>query len=83
MPKKIERRGESSYRLTVVHKQQVYRTTVNALTDQEAENQWVLFKAEVLKGKALDPNSKRMTLSEFYQYWKTHYAEEHHEETVY
>ncbi len=82
MPKKIERRGDSSYRLTVVHKQQVYRTNVTAIDEQDAANKWVLFKAEILKGKALDPNAKRMTLSEFYQYWKTHYSEEHHEVTT-
>lgn len=66
MPAKIEKRG-SSYRLTVVHGQQVYRTTVKAESRQEAEQKWTLFAADVLKGQALDPSTKRMTLHEFFQ----------------
>jgi hypothetical protein len=36
-----------------------------------------LFTAECLQGKVLISGTKRMTLTEFYEYWSHHFAKEH------
>jgi len=82
MPSKIKKRGNNSYLLTVVHEQQEYTTTIKVDTLLEAEQQWKLFAADVLKGKALAASKEKMTLSEFYQYWKHHHAEPNLEKTT-
>jgi integrase len=82
VPSKIKNRGNNSYLLTVVHEQQEYTTTIKVDTLLEAEQQWKLFAADVLKGKALAASKQKMTLSEFYQYWKHHHAEPNLEKTT-
>ena len=82
MPAKIRKRGESSYYLTVVHKQVEHSKTIHADTLQEAENQWVLFKADIMRNKVSDQGKGRTTLSQFYEYWKENYANEHLEITT-
>ncbi|MEN6411202.1 MAG: site-specific integrase [Veillonellales bacterium] len=82
MPSKIKKRGKDSYLLTVVHEQKEYTKTIQAESKPEAEQQWTLFAAEVLKGKVLSGDSDKMTLAQFYEYWKKHYAEDHLEITT-
>ena len=82
MPAKVKKRGESSYLLTVTHKRIDYTKTIHASSEQEAENQWVLFKADVLRNKISDQGKGRTTLSQFYEYWKENYANEHLETTT-
>jgi integrase len=73
---------DNSYLLTVVHEQQEYTNTIKADTKLEAEQAWKLFAADVLKGNALSAGTEKMTLSQFYDYWKMHYADEHLELTT-
>jgi integrase len=82
MPSKIKKRGENSYLLSVKHEQKEYTKTVNAATLPEVEKLWKLFSAEVLKGHALVSGKKKMTLDEFYIYWKQYYAESNLEQTT-
>ena len=79
MPAKIEKRGEGKYRLNVSAgmgpdgKQVIHRKTIEAKSDREAEKQYGLFLAEIQKGNVA--TSGKMTLKQFYDYWKDHYAE--------
>lgn len=88
MPSKIRKRGINSYELTVSAgldehgKQRLYRKTVQAQNQTEAENLYTLFAADVLQGKALVSGTERMSLDAFYDYWKHHYANEHHAVTT-
>ncbi|WP_027938716.1 tyrosine-type recombinase/integrase [Anaeroarcus burkinensis] len=81
MPKRIEKRGENSYRLCVTAgytgdgKQKFYRKTITATTEREAKKQYALFVAEVEKGQTA--SCGKMTLNQFFSYWKEHYAENH------
>lgn len=90
MPSKIKKRGKNSYLLTVTSgynadkSQRVYTKTIHAESDEEAEKQYVLFEAACLEGKALLAGDKKMTLTEFYDYWKHHHADKNLEmSTVY
>lgn len=82
MPSKIKKRGNNSYLLTVVHEQKEYTNTVKVDTKLEAEQAWKIFAADVLKGNALSAGTEKMTLTQFYDYWKKHYANEHLEITT-
>lgn len=80
----IEKRGESSYRLTVScgydkqGKKIVKRKTIDLSHIkpnkqlEEANKQWILFKDEVEKGTFLD--SGKITFEEFIQKWLKDYA---------
>lgn len=78
MPSKIKKRGESSYLLTVTAgydgsgKQICHTKTVTANSPREAEKQYGLFLAEIEKG--LIATSGKMTLIEFFDYWKINHA---------
>lgn len=82
MAKKIEKRGENSYRLTVAcgyapdGKQLFHRKTVICDTDRESEKQYSLFVAEIEKGQI--STSGKMTLKQYFEYWEEHYAIPHH-----
>lgn len=86
MPSKIKKRGKNSYLLTVsdgydsAGKQIVYTKTVTADNDTEAGNLYDQFFSECLQGKVLPSNVEKMTMKQFYDYWKEHYAESTHEE---
>lgn len=88
MPSKIKRRGKNSFLLTVhggydaQKKQITYTKTVICETQEEAENQYILFAADCLKGKVLVAGTQKMTLAEFYQYWKQHHAKKNLEKTT-
>ena len=82
MPAKVEKRGENTYRLSVVHEQQTYRKTITADSKLEADQEWKLFAADVLKGHALSTDVEKMTLAQFWEYWNIHYANEHLEDTT-
>lgn len=81
----IEKRGKSSYRLTVScgydkeGKKIVKRKTINLehikpnKREEEAKKQWILFKDEVEKGLYLDAG--KITFEEFIQKWLKDYAE--------
>lgn len=81
----IEKRGESSYRLTVscgydkYGKQIVKRKSINLSRIkpnkqlEEAQRQWILFKDEVEKGIYLDAG--KITFEEFIKKWLEDYAE--------
>lgn len=74
MPSKIKRRGSNSFLLSVVHRQKEYTKTVHASSMEEAKQQYTLFAAEVLKGRALSGDTKKMTLDVFHEYWIKHYS---------
>jgi integrase len=88
MPSKIKKRGNDSYLLTVASgynadgSQRVYTKTVHVESMEEAEKQYTLFAAACLQGKTLLAGGKKMTLSEFYTYWKHHHAEKNLENTT-
>jgi integrase len=82
MPSKVKKRGKNSYLLTVVHQQEEYTLTIKADSDLEAEQQWKLFAADVLRGNAISVGTEKMTLTKFYDYWLIHYAKEHLEDTT-
>lgn len=87
MPSKIRKRGANSYELTVSGgledgKQRLYRKTVKAENMDEAEKLHTLFAADCLKGKVIQSGKEKMTLQEFYDYWKHHYAEKNQEMTT-
>lgn len=79
MPSKIEKRGEGKYRLTVGAgydgdgKQAFHRKTVTAANLTDARKQYALFVAEIERGQVA--TSGKMTLRDFFSYWKSHYAE--------
>ncbi len=83
MARKIEKRGEHSYRLTVFAgydgngKQIIHRKTVNAANDTEAKKLYTQFAADVERGNIAA--SGKMTLKEFFAYWEEHHARNHHE----
>lgn len=82
---KIEKREESSYRLTVScgydkqGKQITKRKTVDLShikpnkQEEEAQRQWILFKDEIEKGTFLDAG--KITFEDFIQKWLKDYAE--------
>lgn len=78
MPSKIRKRGESSYLLSVTSgydgagKQITYTKTVKATGILDAKKQYSLFVAEIEKGNTA--SSGKMTLDQFYEYWKNSYA---------
>lgn len=81
----IEKRGESSYRLTVScgydkkGKKIVKRKTIDLShlkpnkQQEEAHKQWILFKDEIEKGTFLD--SGKITFEDFIEKWLKDYAE--------
>lgn len=88
MPSRIKKRGKNSYLLTVfdgydaMKNQKVYTTTVQAENDTEAEKLYDVFKSECLQGKVLPASIRKMTLKEFYDYWKEHYSDKNLESTT-
>ena len=80
MAKKIEQRGENSYRLTVASgyspdgKQIFHRKTVHC-TEKEAKKQYSLFVAEIEAGNTA--NSGKLNLSDFCKIWLRDHAERH------
>ncbi|MDU2065507.1 MAG: tyrosine-type recombinase/integrase [Sporomusaceae bacterium] len=86
MAKKIEKRGENSYRLTVssgsngLGQPILHRKTVTAKNQREAEKQYALFIAEIEKGQIA--SSGKMTLNQYFDYWKEHYASTNLEATT-
>lgn len=78
MPAKVRKRGENSYQLNVAcgydpkGKQIVKSTTVTAANITEAKRLYNRFAAEVLDGN--DASCGRMTLPQFYDYYKENYA---------
>lgn len=79
---KIRKRGNNKYQLSVsagydAQGKQITRTkTITASSDREARKQYALFVAGIEKG--LFSTSGKMTLDEFYSYWKDHYAAARH-----
>lgn len=81
----IEKRGESSYRLTVScgydknGKKVVKRKTIDLShvkpnkQQEEANKQWILFKDEIEKGLFLDTD--KITFEDFIEKWLKNYAE--------
>lgn len=87
MPSKIRKRGIDSYELTVSSgyengKQALFRKTVQAANVTEAKKLYKQFESDVIEGRILAAGTEKMTLSEFYIYWKHHYADEHLEVTT-
>ncbi|TWH49632.1 site-specific integrase [Sporomusa sp. KB1] len=88
MPSKIRRRGKDSYHFFVPNgydangKQKGFEKTVHAANDTEAEKLYDLFKADCLHGKVLAAGTKKMTLIQFFDYYKEHYSAANHEETT-
>jgi integrase len=88
MPAKIRKRGENSYELCVSggigsdKKQVLYRKTVHADNLREAEKLYKLFAAEVVRGKVLESGSEKMTLDQFFEYFKINHAERHYQNTT-
>lgn len=88
MPSKIKRRGKNSYLLTVSGgynvdgSQQVYTKTIQAANITDVETEYTLFAAACLQGKVIAAGKEKMTLAEFYDYWKHHHAEQNHEATT-
>jgi integrase len=80
MPPKIKKRGNDSYQLFVADgydvtgKQQGFYKTVTASNPTEAKNLYDLFLSECLQGKVLSAGTDKMTLKEFYDYWKEKFA---------
>ncbi len=78
---KIEKRGETSYRLTVSAgtdgsgKQIIHRKTVTANSHKEAEKLYGLFLAEIERGEI--STSGKMTLNEYFDYWIENHATPH------
>jgi integrase len=85
MPSKIKQRGKNSFHFFVPNgydenkKQKGFETTVKAENITEARKLYDLFKADCLKGKVLPAGTDKMTLTEFYYYWKDNYAATNHE----
>jgi|GEM_PF-6511170 len=88
MPSKIKKRGKNSYLLTVTDgydatgKQKEFTTTVTAANITEARDLYDLFKSECVQGKVLPAGTDRMTLSQFYDYWKVKFATNHYAKTT-
>ena len=82
MPIKIKKRGKDTYLLSVVHQQREYTKTIKAESKADAERFWKLFAAEVIQGKAISGDTPKMTLTEFFAYWKHHHAEKNLERTT-
>lgn len=87
MPSKIRRRGKNSYEFFVpngydpVTKKQLgwSETVKDVANDTEAKKLYDQFKANCLHGKVLPTCTKKVTLTQFYDYWKEHTK---HEETT-
>lgn len=83
MPSKIRKRGENSYELTIsagfdeTGKRRIFRKTVQADGITLAKQLYKQFANEVDAGKAIASGKPRMTLAEFYAYWKHHHADQH------
>ena len=79
----IEKRGDTSWRLTVYdgydgNGQQIrYRKTVTAPNISEAKKLYKLFAADVQRGNVA--KSGKMTLTQFYEFWKENHALKNHE----
>ena len=79
----IEKRGDTSWRLTVYdgydgNGQQIrYRKTVTAANISEAKKLYKLFAADVQRGNVA--KSGKMTLTQFYEFWKENHALKNHE----
>lgn len=88
MPSKIKKRGKDSYLLTVCDgydangKQKVFTKTITATGIEEARKQYNPFMADCLHGKILTAGTKKMTLIQFFAYYKEHYSAANHEETT-
>jgi len=86
MARKIEQRGNNQYRLSVSAgydaqgKQIVHRKTITATSDRAAQKEYALFVAEIERGEI--SNSGKMTLAQFYDYWRENYAIGKHEATT-
>jgi len=82
----IEKRGETSYRLIVssgldgTGKQIKHTKTVKGITRDEADTELALFIADIEKGNIA--KSGKMTLSQYYDYWKENYSDKNHEATT-
>lgn len=80
MPSKIKKRGKNSYQLFVpdgydtAGKQQGFTKTVIADNPTEAKKLYDLFLSECLQGKVLTAGTEKMTLTQFYEYWKDKFA---------
>jgi integrase len=80
MPSKIRYRGNHAYQLFVPNgydttgKQQGFTKTVIADNPTEAKTLYDLFLSECLQGKVLASATEKMTLSQFYDYWKEKFA---------
>lgn len=62
--------------------QEEFTKTIQADSKLEADRQWNVFAADVIQGKALAAGKKRMTLQEFYEYYKQHHIEVNNEVTT-
>ncbi|MDR3348553.1 MAG: site-specific integrase [Acidaminococcales bacterium] len=79
MPAKIQKRGNNSYLLTVPGgyengRQRKFTKTIKADNVNQAKKEYNLFVAECMTGKALPASTPKMTLQQFYAYWKDKYA---------
>jgi integrase len=88
----VQKTGEYSWKLTVSggfdgggkrirHTKTVRVTSDNLDTqEKEARHQLALFIAEIEKGQAA--NSGKMTLAQFYEFWKENFSSKNHEPTT-
>ena len=88
MPSKVRKRGGNSWELTVsdgrnaAGQQILYRKTIQADNITEAKEQYNVFLSEVLQGKVLVAGTERMTLTDFYDYWKEKHANKRYAKTT-
>ncbi|AIF51212.1 site-specific integrase [Pelosinus sp. UFO1] len=80
MPSKIRNRGNNNYQFFVPNgydatgKQQGFIKTVTASNQTEAKALYDLFLRDCVQGKVLASSIEKMTLSQFYDYWKEKFA---------
>ncbi len=88
MPSKIKKRGKNSYQFFVPDgydafgKQKGFTETVHADNDTDAKKKYDQFKADCLHGKVLAVGTEKMTVKQFYYYWKENYALPNHEKST-
>jgi Site-specific recombinase XerD len=86
MPKKIEKRGNNSFRLTVYSgyddqgRQKIYTKTISATNAKEAKIKYQKFEAEC---QGINPkNPANFTLDNLYDLWTENYSKTNHELTT-
>ncbi|MBP2639698.1 MAG: integrase family protein [Firmicutes bacterium] len=86
MPAKVAQISATTWRLTVsdgydqLGKQVLHRKVVEATSKRQADKFWTLYAAEIANGKKA--SSGKMTLSQFYAYWKKNNFDEERQKTT-